>query len=247
MSNWGALTDHFGILAIANGEGTLATVLKLKVSPKTPIAHSRSEAEDENGDVAAAKWYGAPNTMFEASSTFEVVGGTLPLELLKLGEVTVGKIIDSIEIGTDNGEWPTLTVSGRLGCIAVVAPEEKLNTYSLPEINIVAIKAAQFFGGTSGGGFAAASNTKLTSSSMSFSIDIAETTDGLGVPCAHGVSGGLAELSADIVSITAAPGWTLDTDYWTQTQAPGTEESSNEYHTGSGTAEAILERDAAPA
>jgi hypothetical protein len=243
MSNWGALTDHFGILATAHGMGTLATVLKLKESQKTPLAHARSEAADENGDVAAATWYGAPDTMFEASSTFEVIAGTLSLELLKLGEITSGKIIDNIEVTTDNGAWPTLTVSGRLGCIAVVAPSGKLNTFTLPDIDVVAIKAAQNFGGSFDNGFVVAANTKLTGSSLSFSLDIAETTDGLGVPAAHGVSGGIGVLSADIVSITAAPGWTLDTDLWTQTQAPGTEEASKEYHTGSGTAETVLERD----
>jgi hypothetical protein len=243
--SWGANTDHFGILSIVDGEGTLADILELRDAPKTGIAHSRSDATDENGDIADATWFGAPGTMFEASTTFVVKSGTLSLALLKLGEVTAGKIINSIGVATDAGEWPMLTVAGRLGCIAVTAPAGKANTYTLPDIDVVGIKAAQNFGGSSDNGFAVAAGTKLRSASVEFTCDIGETTDGLGVPVAHAVSGAVGTLSATIGEVTSSPAWTLDTDLWTQTQAPGTEEATAEYPTGSGTAETILERDAA--
>jgi len=246
MSNWGALTDHFGILAIVDGEGTLGDILELKESSKTPVAKSRSVATDENGDIAAATWFGPDGTLYDASSTFILKTGTLDLSLIKLGETTAGTIRASLSVATDNGEWPTIEVTGKLGAETVTAPASKLNTFSLPEIDVLGIKAAQNFGGAAANGFAVAANTKLNSSSLEFSIDIAESTNGLGVPIAHGVSGGVGVLSATIVRITAAPGWTLDTDQWTETAAPGEEEGEAEYHTGTGTAETYIERDDAP-
>ena len=54
-SQFGAKTDHFGILA--DGEGTLGDVLEIIDSSATPDAQSRADA-DENGDIAAATWHG---------------------------------------------------------------------------------------------------------------------------------------------------------------------------------------------
>ena len=127
MSNWGALTDHFGILAIDHGATTLDSVLKLISSNATPIAKSRSVAPDENGDAAAATWFGAPDTMLEVSCEFEAIGD-FTTDLIELGEVTTGKVITGLELGTDSGSWPKLTFSGRIGCLTIVAPTGKLNT-----------------------------------------------------------------------------------------------------------------------
>jgi hypothetical protein len=242
---WGALTDHFGILAIVDGAGTLADKLELKSSPKTAIAKSRSDAPDENNDIAAATWYGAPGTMFEASSTFVVKTGTFSLALLKLGEITSGKIVNTISVATSNGALPTITFTGRLGCLAVAAPTSKTNLWTLPDIDIVGIKAAQNFGGSSANGFTVSSGTSCIGSGLEFSIEFYEETDGLGVPVAHGVSGGVGTLSAQIKTVTDPPGWTLDTSLWTSTQEPGVEEEAAEYPTGNATAETVLTRDAA--
>jgi hypothetical protein len=239
MPNFGALTDHFGILAIVDGAGTLGDILELIASPKTPDPMSRADAPDENGDIAASTWYGnTAGALYEASSTFTVTSGTLDTALLKLGELSTGVVVTGIDGGTDNGGWPTITVKGKLGTEAIVAPTGKLNTWTLPSWSIVGAKRAQLID------FTVDVGTRCTSSGFAASIDLAQTPDGLGEPVAHGVSGGVCTLSANIQSVTAAPAWTLAGD-WTETQAPGADEAGAAYHTGTGTAEQILERDAA--
>lgn len=238
MANFGALTDHFGILALVDGAGTLGDILELTASSKTVDPMSRADAEDENGDIAASKWYGnTAGTLYEASSTFSVVHGTLDTALLKLGELATGVVITGIDGSIDNGGWPTITVKGKLGTKAIVAPSGKLNTWKLPSWSIVAAKRAQLIDFTVGAG------CKCTSSGFSASITLAQTEDGLGEPVAHGVSGGVCTLSANLTAITGSPSWTLAGD-WTETQAPGADEAQAAYHTGSGAAEQILERDA---
>lgn len=231
-SAFGALTDHFRILAIANGAGTLADDLELISSTKTLIAKSRADAQDENGDIAASTWFGAPATMFEASSTFAVKSGSFSIHLLKLGFVESGMCILSFDIKTENGGWPQLTVSGRLGCIDPAT----LKTYTLPAGSspgtgdtITGIKTAQAIG------FTVTAGCKLTSSGVTASIDFAEQTDGLGVPAAQDCSGGTISGSASFVGVTAAPAWTVTgITGATETQAPGSEEPQAAYNTGSG-------------
>lgn len=238
MPNFGALTDHFSILSIVDGSGTLGDILELIASPKTPDPMSRADALDENGDTAASTWYGnTAKALFEASSTFTVKSGTLDTALLKLGELATGVVVTGIDGGTDSGGWPTITVKGKLGTEAIVAPSGKLNTWTLPSWSIVGSKRAQTID------FSVGAGCKCTSSGFSASIELAQTEDGLGEPAAHGVSGGVCTLSANIQAVTAEPAWTLSGN-WTETQAPGADEGQAAYHTGSGAAEQILERDA---
>ena len=60
--------DIFGILAIVDGVGTLANILKIKGSTRTPIAKGTAQALDEYGDISAKSVYGAASTMYEATS-----------------------------------------------------------------------------------------------------------------------------------------------------------------------------------
>jgi hypothetical protein len=62
-----------------------------------------------------------------------------------------------------------------------------------------------------------------------------------GVMDAHGVDGGIAVVTAELVRVSAALAWTLTLAGLTLTQAPGTEEGVA-YHTGTGTAEILLVR-----
>lgn len=234
-SAFGAQTDHFGILAIVLGEGTLGDVLELVNSTKTPIPKSRAEAADENGDIAAATWYGDAGTMFEASSTFAVKSGSFSLNLLKCGYIASTKAVLSIELTTENGAWPQLTVSGRLGCIDPAT----LKTYTLPDLTVYGKKQAQALG------FSVTSGCKLTGSSVSASVDFSEQTDGLGVPVAQDVSGGFVSATADFVGVTAAPAWTVTLSGAIETQVPGSEEPQAAYNTGSGAWEKILAVDEA--
>jgi hypothetical protein len=196
---FGAHDDHFGILAIANGEDTLADVLTLISAPKNNIAKSVAYAADENADNAANTAYGAPDTMFEASNVFHVTSGSFSLELLKCGFIASGKAITSIDVKTSNGGWPEITVTGRLGCIDPTT----LKTYTLPDITIYGKKCAQVIG------FTVTAGCKLTGSGLTASVDFAEDTDGSGVPVAQDVSGGTLTGSGDFVAITAPPAWTV--------------------------------------
>jgi hypothetical protein len=234
-SPFGAQTDHFSILTTVLGEGTLADVLELVSSTKTIVPKAMAYAQDENGDNADGTVYGAPTTMYEASSTFAVKSGSFSLNLLKLGYIASTKAILSIEIPTENGGWPQLTVSGRLGCIDPAS----LKTYTLPDITIYGKKQAQVMG------FTVAAGCKLTGSNLSASVEFSEQTDGMGVPVAQDVAGGVVTVTADFVGITAAPGWTVTHSGASELAAPGSEEPQAAYNTGSGTWEIMLAVDAA--
>ena len=244
MSDFGALTDHFGILAIVRDGGTLADVLTLVDSSKTPVAESRADAMDENNDIAASTFYGAGD-LFEASSTFALTSSTLDTALLLCGEIAVQKFVQSVEISTSNDGWPQITVSGTLG--AETMDTSTTNQFSLPSYTLNARKQAQQIGFTTGAG------CKLTGSSLSASVELAQQEDGVGEPVAHDVSGGTIEISADFTEITAAPSWTdaagtawasTETDL-TETKAPGRQGAQAAYATGTGTAAGTLTRDAA--
>jgi hypothetical protein len=234
MSNFGALTDHFGILEI---EG-LSEVLELTASSKTPDPMSRADAQDENGDIAAATWHGnAAGTLFDASSTFVCKSGTFSTDVLHGGEVATGKVITSISISTSNGGWPQITVSGKLGTSAIVAPTGSTNKWKMPAFTITGAKRAQLLA------FTVAAACRLTDSSLEGSLDIAQAEDGLGEPVAHGISGGVLTMGASLVAVTGPCAWTPTGD-WEETQAPGAEEGQASYHTATASAELVWERDA---
>ena len=238
-NDFGALTDHFGILAIVDGAGTLGDHLKLVASSKVPMADSRANAMDENNDIAASAYYGA-GSLFAASGTFDLVSGDLDTELLKLGEVAANKCAVSMVITTSNNGWPRLVVSGTLGTETMVAPSASLlNKFTLPAYDIIARKQAQAIGFTTGVG------CKLTGSSLNCAINLAQAEDGLGEPSAHAVDGGTVTVTADFVRVSAAVSWTVNGAGLTETQVPGADEGQAAYHTGSGAAQGTLTRDAA--
>jgi len=230
-SDFGALTDHFSI-ATAD--------LILVESSKTPVAESRAEARDENGDIAAVTYYGNDGgTISDASCTYLLKSGTLGLDSLQVGELSTGVIVESIEIATSNGDWPRVTVSGKLGTFAVQAPTGSAATATLPaDIDLVGAKKAQVMGFTVGSG------CKLTGCSMSVAASITQADDGLGEPVAYAVSFDIATVTAEFVRITAQPSWTVTGDL-IETQAPSTVEPQAAYHTSTATGEIPITRDAA--
>jgi hypothetical protein len=241
MSNFGSLTDHFGILAIESGDGDLDDVFKLVASSKVPQAMSRADANNETGDPEAATWYGnSDGALFDASTTFALVTGSFSLAVLKLGEIALQKVVTGIEIGTSNDGWPQITFTGVLGTKTIVAPGGTpawLNTWTLPAITVTGYKRAQLLDFTIGAA------CRLTASGLSFSVELAQQEDGLGEPAAHGLSGGIATQTAELVRVTGACTWTKGAT-WEETQAPGADEGQAAYHTASAAAEKLLVRDA---
>jgi hypothetical protein len=94
-------------------------------------------------------------------------------------------------------------------------------------------------------GFTVAAGCKLTGSNLSASVEFSEQTDGMGVPVAQDVAGGVVTVTADFVGITAAPGWTVTHSGASELAAPGSEEPQAAYNTGSGTWEIMLAVDVA--
>ena len=223
MANFGALTDHFNLAASV---GTLVE------SSKTPVANSRADALDENGDIADAAWYG--NTaakLYEASCTYQVDKNDVTVgTALKLGELATGVVVTGIEIATSNGDWPKITVSGILGTGAL----EQGKTYAMPTGTVAAKKQAQIIAGIT------LTTGKLTSASLSASCDLATANDGEGEPVAHGVSGAVATATAEAVAITAeSPVLAADTG-WNITTGSSLNEPQAAWHTGSISVEKTL-------
>ena len=239
MSNFGALTDHFGLAS---------SDLVLVNSSETLVEQSRADAQDENGDIAASTFFGnTTQDMREISCTYALKTGTLNINTIKLGATAAAPTVlrESVEVTTSNTEFPQITVSGRKNIVQISAPSGKLNTFTLPSKSLSGIKAAQVIFCTTGAG------CKLTGSSLSANVEVAQQDNGLGEPIAHGVSGGVGTFGADFVRITSAPSWTIDTtdntDYGiTQTQAPGAEEGQAAYHTASGAGAFTIIRDLVP-
>jgi hypothetical protein len=218
-NDFGALTDHFSIAT---------TDLILIDSSKTPVAESVAEALDENGDLAARTLYGNDGgTISDASCTYALVSGTLNLNTLSVGELETGVVVTGIDAATTNGDWPKITVSGKLGTAAFQAPTGKTATAALPSLTITGGKFAQVMSFTVGSG------CKLTSCSFSVGADIAQVDDGLGEPAAYAASFNKPpEISAEFVRITAQPSWTVASPL-EETQAPSTVEPHAAYHTSS--------------
>ena len=120
MANFGALTDHFTLAA------TIGTLVE---SSKTPVANSRADALDENGDIADAAWYGnTDGDLYEASCTYQVDTTTLDLSPRRSSWASPRRALwSSIEISTSNGDWPEITVSG-----TSARALEQGKTYAMP-------------------------------------------------------------------------------------------------------------------
>ncbi len=227
MNNFGALTDHF---KLTEEGGALATIGELVASSKTPVAQSRADAADKNGDIVASAWYGnTAGTLHEVSCTYALKSGTLNCADLKLGEASTGIVITSIEISTSNGAWPQITVSGMLGCEAL----EQGKTWPMPTVSINGKKQAQLMGFV-------VTTGELTDCSMSASCDFARQDGGKGEPVAYGVSGAVASASATAVANSTDSPVLAAADGWNSSQNSGLEEGQAAWHTANMTVERLL-------
>jgi len=229
VDNFGGLTDHFGLAS---------TDLILIDSSLVPVSKSVERVEDENGDYADEENHGqnAAGDLSDASCTYELQSGTLNINTLAIGESASGTIAASMDISTDNKDWPKFVVAGQINTEAVTAPTAKTNIWTIADsITLVGAKRAQLFD------FTVDVGSKMTGTSYSANVEIAQTTNGVGVVTAHGVSGGVVTQGVDLVRITAACAWTPGAG-WEETQVPGAEEPQAGFHTGSGSAEKILVR-----
>ena len=239
---FGVSTDHFDLTSNA-----LSGKAVMTAASKTPVAQDRSDAEDANGDIVGSAYFGnSAGFLYEISNTYQIKSGEeVHLNALKLGVLSSGTeegiVASDITVNTANGgELPTIEVSGIEGNDPIESDVEK--TFTLPDIEIIGAMRAQEMVFTTGDEDPA--GCRLTSSSFTATIDIADASDGDGEIVAHGISGGTIEISADFVGITEPPAWSFPTPSdFTVTQDPGEEEPQADWETGSGTAAGILERD----
>jgi hypothetical protein len=225
------LTDHWGLAS--------ADLILAPESTKTPVANTVTRAQNELGDhVDEAAHGNQAGTLFVASCTYVLAAGsTLDLSTLQCGEIASGKVVTSIAVSTNNGQvLPRITVAGQLGTEDVEAPAGYLNTYSLPAITITGVKKAQLFD------FTAGAACRLTSSTLTATVDLAQENTGAGEPLAHGLSGGVVAVAAELVAVSGACTWTPGVT-WEETQKPGTSEGQAAWHTASGGMEKIMARD----
>ena len=225
MSDFGALTDHFSMAT----DGLI-----LIGSTNTPVAKSRADDPDENGDIVNAQWFGGGDVE-DVTCEYLLKSGTLDLSTLLLGEIIDGTGVSSISVATSNSDYPKISVTGKIGLETMVAPTGKSNTWKLPSIMITANKYAQPMGFTYSAG-------RLTGCTLEASCEIFEATDGLGEPAAHGVSGASGTISSEWGSEEPTITYTLTEPYGV-TQAPAITEPQAAFHTYTAAAEFILTRD----
>jgi hypothetical protein len=229
MGNFGDPTDHFG-LATAD--------LILIDSDDAPVADSRVDAIDGIGDIADKAYTGA-GAIRDVKCIYSLIGNSLDLSTLFLGELSAGKIVSGITATPAAGACPRIEVTGQLGNEAVVAPSGFLNKWKLPAITLTPLMAAVPMGFT-------VTTGKLQTVSLTASCNIAQDTGADGDPVAHGVSGASAQVqctltatSAAVPAIAAAAGWTI-------MQPISTTEPQANWRTGSATLDIVLSREAAP-
>lgn len=133
-------------------------------------------------------------------------------------------IVTGAEISTSGTEFPTITVTGELN-----KGDSVHNTYDWSSLlpTLYPTKTAQPMG------WAADTNSRATSSSISFSTSIVKLADSLGETCKMDVHAGRAEGSGELVSCTQIAGAVADTaNGW----ALSNPVSSSEENTGYGNA-----------
>ena len=224
-TDFGSLTDHFSMASES---------LILIGSTNTPVAKSRADDPNENGDIINAQWFGGGDVE-DVTCEYLLKSGTLNLNTLLLGEISDGTGVSSISVATSNSDYPKISVTGKIGLETMVAPTGKRNTWTLPSITITANKYAQPLGFTYSAG-------RLLGCTIEASCEIFETPDGLGEPVAHGVSGASGTISSEWGSEEPTISYTL-TETYGETQAPAITEPQAAFHTHTAAAEFILTRD----
>ena len=233
VENFGARTDHFGFASAD---------LVLISSSATPLPETVERAENQEADYEDENKHGqnAAGDLKAATCTYALISATLNLNTLAIGESASGTICESLEAVTANGAWPMITATGQTGTEAVTAPTGKLNTWTIGDsIILTGAKRAQLMD------FAIDEGCRCTGSTYTANVDIASQPNGLGVIVAHGVSGGVSTMSADLVRITAACAWTPTAlSNWLEEQQVGADEPQAGFETsGTVSASKILARD----
>ena len=187
---------------------------------------SNAQAVDSNGDVAC-------ETVFDTGIGYEVTysmcsGSALPAGF-KGGNViaydtNTNILITGGSVSTSGTEFPTFTVTGE-----TLYGTASGNLYDFQaEVSVSGAKTAQAIG------FIADTNTKASSSSVTFSASVAKVQDSQGQTVCMDVYGGRIEASGELISCTAIAGAAADTaNGWALSSPVSTSEENTGYGSGS--------------
>jgi len=226
-TNFGTPTDHFG-LATAD--------LILIDSTSDSTGGDRVDAIDANGDIAD-KAYISGGGIKNVKCTYSLIGGTLDLSTLFLGEIATGKIVGQITATPSAGACPKIEITGQTGAAAVVAPSGFLTKWKLPAITLTPLMAAVPMGFT-------VTTGKLQSASLTASCTIKDDTNAAGTPVAHGVSGASCQAQCTLTATSAAVPAAAAAVGWAETVSGDASPQAN-WDTASFTFDIVLAREAA--
>lgn len=215
---WGeANQDTFGLLA-----GALAAKAE-QIGNTEGKDKSEATAADEKGTIVAATLY---DERASPSNEFVVIA-TLALGGLYLGDSKALSpygyaVVTGIDIATVNGgDLPKITASGETGDSATN------RKFALPTFDLLAILEAQLFGALT------LTNCHATGARLSAKATMSRPLGKSGVCVAHDISGGVVEVTVDVVADAAtAPSATAESG-WEITKPLTMTESNTEYATGS--------------
>jgi hypothetical protein len=209
-----------------------------------PHAKSSAYAEDSNGDPAAATYYGGVGGLTDTSGqliaediSYDIVlvSGEANLSGIVIGAKGSGYVMNKADVTTSNGAWPKIPVAGRNSVAAT--DTAGMGVWTLPSATINGRKKAQAIG------FSIAAGCRLQGSSIAVSADDTMQPDSQGNEVAYDISSCILTGGADLVEVTTACSWTLDTAFGaTSTQEPGTDQTNTGYATTSGAFELVLDR-----
>jgi hypothetical protein len=217
---FGITTDYFGFADTSLG-------IAANSASNAGLQASEAQAMDSNGDVVASTIH---DTGYGQAVSVDYVCGkassidfydTATSKDFRGGKVINGYVITSISVSTSNTEQATVTISGQ----KTIAADSEVAKYD-PGFTFTGGKGAQSIG------YSTDTNTRLTGSSASFSVQTSRAMDSTNEELALDVYGGRLEVTHDLVGVTAAPGGAADTGF-TLLTGPGESESNTEYGTGS--------------
>lgn len=243
---FGASTDYFGLTVQSYGGSTFGNFAKVTASSKVPTASSRANALDEKGDIVASTFYGNADNTAEVSTTYtftKLASGGLnalrPIAYLGYGGSVNGvpTIRESLELTFSNSDYPTLTITGRHNAGVDINEYSALlmgyRFYAMPAstaeilINGPIAKPLCF----------TVTHGRLTSCTLSSSINLESGTDGLGEVFKYHMTAGEGTISAEFVRTGPAPVWAVTGGLGlTETEQPSLDEGQAAYHTSAAVA-----------
>jgi len=193
----------------------------------TPADPSATEAqvEDSKGDVAESTMHDTTSSVSAAykaiNDTAFVFYDTTTAVDFRLGVVISGHVITQIEVGTDNKDRPTCTISGQ----STTASDSDVAKYQTGDLEIAGTRKATSIGATED------SLASVVGSSATASVSVTKVLDSDGEEVALDVYGGRIEASNDLVGVGGTPGATADTG-WTLSAGPSENQENTGYATG---------------